>query len=167
MKKLFLFGVAGVFVMSLGLTAKGQDPLSKIQPLTTAVNVNRNAINVNALRHFARNFNDASSEEWYTTRDLVVALFSVRDIDYRVDYNIRNGNWIETFRTYGEAKMSPDLKQSVQSSYYDYTIFQVQEIEQPLHPVNYIVHLTGKAKLINLRVYNGQVEEEQNFKESD
>jgi len=153
--------------MSLGLAAKGQDALSKIQPLTTAVNVNRNAINVNALRHFARNFNDASSEKWYTTRDLVVALFSVRDIDYRVDYNIRNGNWIETFRTYGEAKMSPDLKQSVQSSYYDYTIFQVQEIEQPLHPVNYIVHLTGKAKLINLRVYNGQVEEEQNFKESD
>jgi hypothetical protein len=63
--------------------------------------------------------------------------------------------------------MSPDLKQSVRSSYYDYIIFQVQEIEQPLHPVNYIVHLAGKAKLINLRIYDGQVEEEQNFKESE
>ena len=166
MKKLFLFGVAGVFVMSLGLTAKGQDPLSKIQPLTTAVNVNRNAINVNALRHFARNFNDASSEEWYTTRDLVVALFSVRDINYRVDYNIRNGNWIETFRTYSEANMNTELKQAVRSSYHEYTIFQVQEIEQPLHPLNYIVHLEGKARLINLRVYDGEMQEEQNFKQS-
>ncbi|HEV8507300.1 MAG TPA: hypothetical protein VGQ53_17940, partial [Chitinophagaceae bacterium] len=158
MKKRFLFGVAGVFVMSLGLTTEGQDAVNKIQPLTTAINVNRNDINVNALRHFARNFTDASSERWYATPDLVVALFSLRDIDYRVDYNIRNGNWIETFRTYSEANMSPDLKQAVRSSYHEYTIFQVQEIEQPLHPVNYIVHLEGKARLINLRIYNGEME---------
>ena len=164
MKNISLVSLVGIFIISLGLTAKGQDAISKIQPINTAV---RGDINVNALRHFVRNFNDTSSEKWYATRNLVVALFSFHDIDYRVDYNSRNGNWIETFRTYGEAKMSPDLKQSVQSSYYDYTIFQVQEIEQPLHPVNYIVHLSGKAKLINLRVYNGQVEEEQNFKESD
>ena len=164
MKNISLVSLVGIFIISLSLTAKGQDVNSKIQPINTAV---RGDINVNALRHFVRNFNDTSSEKWYATRNLVVALFSFHDIDYRVDYNSRNGNWIETFRTYGEAKMSPDLKQSVQSSYYDYTIFQVQEIEQPLHPVNYIVHLSGKAKLINLRVYNGQVEEEQNFKESD
>lgn len=63
--------------------------------------------------------------------------------------------------------MSADLKQSVKSSYHEYTIYQVQEIEQPLHPVNYIVHLSGKAKLINLRIYNGIMEEEQNFRESD
>lgn len=167
MKNLSLISLVGIFIISLSLTAKGQDVISKIQPINTAVRVNRGDINVNALRHFVRNFNDTSSEKWYATPHMVVALFSFHDIDYRVDYNNRNGNWIETFRTYGEAKMSPDLKQSVQSSYYDYTIFQVQEIEQPLHPVNYIVHLTGKAKLINLRVYNGQVEEEQNFKESD
>lgn len=167
MKKTSLVSFAGIFIISLSLTAEGQDAINKPQPLNVAVLVNRNNVNVNALRHFARNYNEASSEKWLATPDLVVALFSFRDIDYRVDYNSRNGNWIETFRTYGEAKMSPDLKQSVRSSYYDYIIFQVQEIEQPLHPVNYIVHLSGKAKLINLRIYDGQVEEEQNFKESE
>jgi|SRR5689334_5169888 len=166
MKKIFLVGLPGMFVLSLSLTAKGQDAINKIQPISTAVHVGRNDINVNALRHFAKNFTDASSERWYETRDLVVALFSLRDIDYRVDYNVRNGNWIETFRTYSEAKMSADLKQSVKSSYHEYTIFQVQEIEQPLHPVNYIVHLEGKAKLINLRIYDGEMQEEQNFRQS-
>jgi hypothetical protein len=166
MKKLFLFGVAAVFVMS-GLTTRGQDAPRKIKALTTAVNVSRNDINVNALRHFAKNFNDASREKWYATRDLVVALFSFRDIDYRVDYNIRNGNWIETFRTYSEANMSPDLKQAVRSSYHEYNIFQVQEIEQPLHPVNYIIHLQGKARLINVRIYDGQIQQEQKFRQSD
>ena len=164
MKKIFPVGVPCLLILSLSLSTKGQDAFNKIQPISTAVHVNRNDINVNALRHFSKNFNDASSERWYATRDLLVALFNLRDIEYRVDYNIRNGNWIETFRTYSEAKMSPDLKQSVKSSYYDYAIFQVQEIEQPLHPVNYIVHLEGKAQLINLRIYNGEVEEEQNFR---
>ena len=167
MKKISLVSLTGIFIVSLSIPVKGQDAMSKIQPINTAVRVNRGEINVNALRHFVRNFNDTSNEKWYAAPHMFVALFSHQGIDYRVDYNNRNGNWIETFRTYGEAKMSPDLKQSVQSSYYDYTIFQVQEIEQPLHPVNYIVHLTGKAKLINLRVYNGQVEEWQNFKESE
>jgi hypothetical protein len=164
MKKISFVSLAGIFIISLSLTAEGQD--AKIQPLNTAVRVNRNDINSNALRHFLRNFNDALTEKWYATPDLVVALFSVRDIEYRVDYNIRNGNWIETFRTYSEAHMSPDLKQAVRSSYHDYTIFQVQEIEQPLHPLNYIVHLEGKARLINLRIYNGEMQEEQNFKQA-
>jgi len=167
MRKIFLAALPGAFILSLSLTSEGQDAINKFQPISTAMHVSRNDINVNALRHFAKNFNEASSERWYATRDLFVALFSFRDIEYRVDYNSRNGNWIETFRTYSEAKMSPDLKQSVKSSYYDYTIFQVQEIEQPLHPVNYIVHLEGKAKLINLRIYNGEIEEEQNFKQSE
>lgn len=159
--------LTAVFTMSLGLTGHGQDAISKAESLNAAVHVGRNDINVNALRHFLKNFNDAGDENWYATPDLVVALFTVRDVNYRVDYRRRNGNWIETFRTYNEAKMSPDLKQSVKSSYYDYTIFQVQEIEQPLHPVNYIVHLSGKSKLINLRIYNGLIEEEQNFREAE
>jgi hypothetical protein len=165
MKKIFFVSFAGMFIL-LSITTSGQDALGKIQPLNHAIRINRNDIKGNALRHFVKNFNDASAEKWYATPDLLVALFSFRDIDYRVDYSSRNGNWIETFRTYSEAKMSPDLKQAVRSSYHDYTIFQVQEIEQPLHPLNYIVHLEGKARLINLRIYDGEMQEEQNFKQS-
>jgi len=164
MQKTFI-SLMGMCIL-LSIVATGQDAVSKMQPLNTALRVNRSEINANVLRHFVKNFNDASAEKWYATPDLFVALFTFRDIDYRVDYNNRNGNWIETFRTYSEANMSADLKQAVRSSYHEYTIFQVQEIEQPLHPVNYIVHLEGKARLINLRIYNGEMEEEQNFKQS-
>lgn len=167
MKITSLAVLTAMFIASLGLKVQAQESFSKAGSLNAAIHVNRNDVNVNALRHFLKNFSDAGSENWYATPDLVVALFTVRDISYRVDYNSRSGNWIETFRTYNEAGMSPDLKQSVKSSYYDYTIFQVQEIEQPLHPVNYIVHLSGKSKLINLRIYNGLIEEEQNFREAE
>jgi hypothetical protein len=164
--KISFTSLAGIFVTSLSLAVNAQDAIDKIQPLNVAVRVNRNDVNSNALRHFLKHFNDASTEKWYATRDLVVALFSFGDVDYRVDYNSRNGNWIETFRTYSEAKMSADLKEVVRSSYHDYTIFQVQEIEQPLHPLNYIVHLEGKARLINVRIYNGEMQEDQNFRQS-
>jgi len=167
MKKISFVSLAGIFVTSLSLNVNAQDGLDKIQPLNVAVRVSRNDINSNTLRHFLKHFNDASTEKWYATADLVVALFSFGDIDYRVDYNSRNGNWIETFRTYSEAKMSADLKEVVRSSYHDYTIFQVQEIEQPLHPLNYIVHLEGKARLINVRIYNGEMQEDQNFRQSE
>jgi len=165
MKKISLLGLTGIFIVSLGQPAEGQEA-GKIRPPDVAVRVNPNDVNINALRHFAKNFNDPQDETWFATPDLLVALFTIRDIDYRVDYNSRNGNWIETFRTYSEAEMSPELKQTVKSSYHEYTIYQVQEIEQPLHPVNYIIHLSGKAKLINLRIYDEVMEEEQNFKES-
>lgn len=165
MKKISPISFAGIFIL-LSVSTAGQDAISKVQPLNHAVHLSRNDIKANALRHFVKNFNDASVEKWYGTPDLLVALFSFRDVDYRVDYNSRNGNWIETFRTYSEANMSPELKQAVRSSYHDYTIFQVQEIEQPLHPLNYIVHLEGKARLINLRIYDGEMQEEQNYKQS-
>ena len=166
MKRIFFVALLGTSVTTICTTSNAQIAFTKAQALDAAVNVSRNDVNVKALRHFVRNFNETSAEKWYATPELVVALFRFGDIDYRVDYNIRNGNWIETFRTYKEANMSAHLKEAVRSSYHEYTIFQVQEIEQPLHPLNYIVHLEGRARLINLRIYDGQMQEEQNFKQS-
>ncbi|HET9826053.1 MAG TPA: hypothetical protein VFP87_12015 [Chitinophagaceae bacterium] len=122
-------------------------------------------ITTRAIRHFLVNFNEVSNETWYSTPDLFVAMFKLNDIDYRVDYD-RNGNWIETYRTYDQTKMSPELKQAVESAYWDYHVYLVQEIEQALHPILYVVHLENKRKLINLQVSDGVVYEWQNFNKS-
>jgi hypothetical protein len=63
-------------------------------------------------------------------------------------------------------RLPPDIREAVRSSHYDYNIFQVQEVEMPLHPVNYFIHLEGKTKLINLRIYDGEIEELQKFDKS-
>ena len=122
-------------------------------------------ITTRAIRHFLENFSEVSHESWYCTPDLFVAMFKLNDIDYRVDYD-RNGNWIETYRTYDETKMALDLRQSVQTIYWDYHIYLVQEIEQPRHPVMYIIHLENKTRLINLQVSNGVIFEWQKFTKS-
>jgi len=122
-------------------------------------------ITMRAIRHFLVHFGEVSNEIWYSTPDLFVAMFTLNDIDYRVDYD-RKGNWIETYRTYNETKMSQELRQSVKSSYWDYHIYLVQEIEQPRHPVTYIVHLENKTKLINLQISDGIIFEWQKFNKS-
>jgi len=122
-------------------------------------------ITMRAIRHFLVHYGEVSNEVWYSTPDMFVAMFKLNDIDYRVDYD-RKGNWIETYRTYGESKMSRELRQSVKSDYWDYHIYQVQEIEQPRHPVTYIVHLENKTKLINLQISDGVILEWQKFNKS-
>lgn len=118
-----------------------------------------------AVRHFLVHFSEVSNETWYCTPGMFVAMFKLNDIDYRVDYD-NKGNWIETYRTYDETKMSPDLRQGIKSSYWDYHIYLVQEVEQPSHPIVYIVHLENKTKLINLQVSDGVVMEWQKFNKS-
>lgn len=113
-------------------------------------------ITMRAVRHFLVNFGEVSNEVWYSTPEMFVAMFKLNDIDCRVDYD-RKGNWIGTYRTYDETKMSRELRQSVKSSYGDYHIYLVQEIEQPRHPITYIVRLENKTKLINLKVSDGVV----------
>jgi hypothetical protein len=77
------------------------------------------------------------------------------------------GGWIETFRTYDESELAPEIRDIiVKSSYHDYNIFQVQEIQLPLHPINYIIHMEGKTKLINLRIYDGEIQECEKFEKS-
>ena len=122
-------------------------------------------ITMRAIRHFLVHFGEVSNEVWYSTPDMFVAMFKLNDIDYRVDYD-RKGNWIETYRTYNESKMSHDLRQSVKSSYWDYHIYLVQEIEQARHPVTYIVHLENKTKLVNLQISDGVILEWQKFTKS-
>jgi hypothetical protein len=115
-------------------------------------------ITTRAIRHFLENFNEVCNETWYCTPALFVAMFKLNDIDSRVEYD-KNGNWIETYRNYGETKMSPDVRQAVKSSYPDYDIYLVEEFEQPLYPIAYIIHLENKTKLINVRVSDGVIYE--------
>jgi hypothetical protein len=100
-------------------------------------------------------------------------MFILDDINYRVDYD-KKGIWLHTIRTYNENKLPSDVRHLVKSSYYDYNIIVVQEIEIPWEPFmdfptdlfTYIVHLEGKTKLINLRVSNGEMDEWEKFDKS-
>jgi hypothetical protein len=176
MKTKYLIAIVGLGI-AFSMTAKGQfafvEPSRKTVPaylrtvresVTTEPSYYNN-ISTRAIRNFVADYPEVSNENWFCTQDLFIAMFTLNDVNYRIDYD-RKGNWIETFRTYNERSLPDDVKQSVKGSYYDYDIYLVQEIQQPFHPNVYIIHLDGKKRLINLQVCNGVIYEWQKFKKS-
>jgi len=175
MKNKFLVeGIAVLMALGAGITASGQLAYSTLElpranPFSSPETVSRptyyNDVNPRAMRHFLANFPNVSEEKWYFTSNLTVSTFMLNGITYRVDYD-RKGNWIETLRAYDEKKFPVDLWYAVGISYPDYKITLVQDIEQPMHPIVYIVHLEGKTKLIKLQICNGIIDEWQKFEKS-
>ena len=117
------------------------------------------------VRNFLRTYKDVSDEKWIEVKEGFVAMFNYNDIDYQVAYT-KKGNLVRTIRSYNEDKMSTELRHIVKSTWYDYEISRVHEVELPLTPITYIVQLVGKKELINLGVYDGETEVLQRFNKS-
>jgi hypothetical protein len=117
------------------------------------------------IRNFLKTYKDVSDEKWIEVKEGFIAMFNYNDIDYQVAYT-KKGSLIRTIRSYNEDKMSPELRHTVKSTWYDFEISRVHEVELPLNPIFYVVQLIGKKELINLGVYDGETEVLQRFNKS-
>ncbi len=55
----------------------------------------------------------------------------------------------------------------VKSQYYDYTITLVEEIEVPMKPLVYVVHMEDSATLKNVRVSDREMEVLEEYKKDN
>ena len=88
-------------------------------------------VNPPVIRNFLKTYKDVSGEKWIEVKEGFVAMFNYNGMDYQVAYT-KKGNLLRTIRSYSEDKMPPDLRHIVKSTYYDYEITRVHEIEIPL-----------------------------------
>jgi hypothetical protein len=174
MTKYLLTGFAGVFLLLITcIGANGQpaaanmrlSPKSSISK-NAVITANRNTVNPKAVRDFMRSYKSVSNEKWYQLQHGLVVIFSLDTIKYQVEYD-RKGAWLYTIRIYNENILPRDIRHLVKSTYYDYAIRLVHEIETPRHTFTYIVLLDGTAEFINLRVSDGEMDEWQKFKKSE
>lgn len=128
--------------------------------------LHRNAVNATAIRNFIRSYKNVTDEKWFELEDGFVAMFSLDDIDYQARYT-KKGNWVGTIRSYRENKLSSDVRHLVKSTYYDYDINLVQDIERPRNPLTYVIQLIGKTEIIKLRVCDDEITVLQTFKKSE
>jgi len=141
-------------------------PSQKVVSKAASITLHRRDVNSKAVRNFVRTHKNVFNEKWYKLPGGFVARFLINDVDYRVDYD-KKGNWFSTIRTYDESKLPKDIRHVVKSSYYDYSIILVREIERPSATFTYVVLLEGKTELINLRITNDEMDEWQKFKKSN
>ena len=176
MKKVLLIAISGIWLLiSTAIAANGQFASNSIKPSGRFIILNKTEpgnspglvgrVNPPVIRNFLKTYKDVSGEKWIEVKEGFIAMFNYNDMDYQVAYT-KKGNLLRTIRSYNEDKMQPDLRQIVKSTYYDYEITRVHEIEIPLSPVTYVVQLAGKKELIDLRIYDGEIEVIRKFNKS-
>jgi hypothetical protein len=177
MKKVISTGIAGIFLLSVANTASGQLTNTGVQlsggftyankpDSKKSSSAKKHRVSPTIMRNFLHSYGNAHDEKWYESRGGFIAVFNLDGMDCQVAYN-KKGNWVRTIRYYHENKLAQAVRHIVKSTYYDYDINSVQEIEKPLDPIIYLIQLLGKTELINLSVCNGEMVVLQKFKKSE
>jgi hypothetical protein len=122
-----------------------------------------NEVNVRAMRDFVGRYGDVENVKWHNTNGSYIAVFFRDSIQYRVMYSTR-GDLNYVMKYYEEKHMARNIRAIVKSTYYDYKIFIVQEIETPDHPSVYILNLQGETDWKKVRLCQGEMEVMEEFK---
>lgn len=115
-----------------------------------------NNIHMRALRDFVDRHENATDVAWYSVRDGFIVRFLTDSMYSRAAYR-KNGLWVYTIKQYAEEKMPKAIRHVVKSTYYDYSITLVEQVELPDEPVRYIVHLQDAVSWKNILVSNGEL----------
>jgi hypothetical protein len=150
-----------------GVASKKTEVANSLPAMATAndATVNFSDVNLKALRNFNQKFKNVTSEKWYEMPDGYRATFASDGIRNRLDYD-KNGNWLHTIRYYDEKKLPVEVRRLVVTSYLDYNIRSVEEIEAPRTPLFYVIHLEGQAQWINIKVADNEIYEIEKIKKS-
>jgi hypothetical protein len=97
------------------------------------------SVNFRALRDFSRKFKLASDTRWHKVSDGFVADYLLAGIKCKSAYN-NKGSWVYTIRYYGEKQLPTEVRNLVRSTYFDFTITQVEEVSVPENLI-YLVHI--------------------------
>ncbi len=176
MKKIFLKDSLGmglclsIFIISTGQVARNAVRASEKVIISKEAESVKHArytgrVAPAVIRKFIQAYGDVSNEKWFEAERGYVVMFNRDGIDHQVAYD-RKGNLLRTIKSYSEDKLSRDIRHMIKSTYYDYDINLVQEIQAGIDPVTYIIQLTGKTELINLKICDGEMEVIQKYARS-
>ena len=107
-------------------------------------------INEKALNDFKKHFRSINNEQWFNMKDGFICYFKTNDVQNGVYYD-QKGRWQYNLKVYDEEKLPVDIRAVVKSTYFDFAITIVDEI-QNVETKIYIVHLEDKTTLKTLLV---------------
>jgi hypothetical protein len=164
MKHSILLGLSEIFLLivisssSYGQIAKSNHDSTELEGKFKHSKLYTNAISTRAKRDLYTRYKNAANEKWTSTNEGFNASFTSGEIKYRVYYN-KKGYRLFTIRSYPEKYLLKDIRTQVRSSYFDYNIRWVEEIEKIFNPLVYVVLLEGEKEWIKLRIGDGEMSE--------
>lgn len=123
------------------------------------------SVNVKALKLFSKLYKKINNASWDKTVEGYRASFTLDNTKNAIYFD-NKGHWVAGLITYQESKFAKNLRDMVKREYYDYNIYQVQEVTtlQSDGIPTFIVYLESKDSLKTLLIYDGEMQVWQDFK---
>jgi hypothetical protein len=123
---------------------------------------NENTFLDDARKDFNKNFRNAEDVYWSATKNAISVQCKIDGMPVRIFYDCK-GRWTATIRTYGQDKLPADVRKQVRSSYYDYTIYIVNEVTVG-KATAYLVGIQDQDTIKTIRVIDGEMDVYEDFK---
>ncbi|MDB5276277.1 MAG: hypothetical protein JWR61_1232 [Ferruginibacter sp.] len=122
-------------------------------------------VNSKALKNFNKFYKNAGDARWYFIDEGFNVQFNNDGVKNSIYYN-KKGYWTGSLKTYNESKLAKDLRAMIKREYFDFSIYQVQEIltmqSQEMLPT-YVIYMEDNKSYKTLLVYDNEIKEWQNF----
>jgi hypothetical protein len=164
MKRLIIFSVISAWIITDN--AYGQASTSVVLDNVKSLHKSAgyiNNISVKAARDFEERYPSVSDAKWWPAKNGFVVRFRLDSTDTRAAYDLR-GNWVWTIKVYPEKQLNKSVRHLVKSTYYDFTITQIEEIERPNEHRVFLVHMYDSTTWKNVQVRDGEVRVVEEFK---
>ena len=122
------------------------------------------SINEKAVKNFSKSYSKQSNASWFTLDDGFVAIFTADGIKTKAYYD-RKGRSVGEVRTYQEDKLPKEIRHMVKSTYYDFTIFLVNEVTVGNAKVH-LIKIEDQTSFKTIRVQDGEMTETEAFTKS-
>ena len=119
------------------------------------------SINEKAVKSFSKSYSKQSNAAWFALDDGFVAVFTEDGIKTKAYYD-RKGRPAGEVRTYQEDKLPKDIRHMVKSTYYDFTIFLVNEVTVGNAKVH-LIKIEDQTSFKTIRVQDGEMTETEAF----
>jgi hypothetical protein len=154
MKKLISLLLTGTFV-TVGFMTQAQTHTSDKAYLLNLHNIGTDRAAVRATRDFWARAGDQNNAQWYKVPVGYLAEYYDGSTQAHYLYD-HKGNFSYSMLTYTEKEMPANVRHLVRSSYYDFTIGWVKEINEA-ETTAYVVHIEDAASWKDLVVQDGEI----------
>lgn len=152
MNKLIGVVLAGLMVLAQqGVQAQVSDHATLLN--VHAIGVESAA--VKASRDFWQRVGDQKDEQWYKAPAGYEAAYTDGPVKALYWYD-KNGRWVYSLLTYGEDQLPEDVRTLVRSTYYDFSIGWVKEVNEAQTTV-YVAHIENKKEWKDVAVQEGEM----------
>lgn len=159
-KNLMALALAGIAIVCGTVTTNAQVSSGSSTPEYQVSRIDEDdIISPKAIKDFTHAYKSVKNEKWMITKDGFIVRFVSEGIKNSISYD-KKGKWVASIKYYSEERLARDIRHIVKSTYYDYSIIGILEVETiDSHGVpTYVINMQSNTQIKTLRVSAGNME---------